>query len=257
MIYAYVGAILVAAILIVLAALAIAMLTKAVGYGIRRRTVALMEIYDEQLEQRALAFQEQQEHARETSATETVVSAPEESCPAARSAGAGMELVSRLAETQYRDGSMGEVYRQIRGGFRFTIEEALQRVSEERRAGNSGAAYRAAQTLGTDDVCAMASLTPQQQYELLYSCGNEDINKMLEDYTEKTTVFSCIGFYEYIHQRAAEEARGCTLYVAPGVVPKDVPENIDVRNDPGLCEGFLLEDAGTVYDYSLRVREIS
>ena len=56
MIYAYVGAMLVAAILIVLAALAIAMLTKAVGYGIRRRTVALMEIYDEQLEQRALAF---------------------------------------------------------------------------------------------------------------------------------------------------------------------------------------------------------
>ena len=137
------------------------------------------------------------------------------------------------------------------------VSKALQRVSEERRAGNSGAAYRAAQTLGTDDVCAMASLTPQQQYELLYSCGNEDINKMLEDYTEKTTVFSCIGFYEYIHQRAAEEARGCTLYVAPGVVPKDVPENIDVRNDPGLCEGFLLEEAGTVYDYSLRVREIS
>ena len=77
----------------------------------------------------------------------------------------------------------------------------MQRVSEERRAGNSGAAYREAQTLGTDDVCAMASLTPQQQYELLYSCGNEDINKMLEDYTEKTTVFSCIGFYEYIHRR--------------------------------------------------------
>ena len=54
MIYAYVGAMLVAAILIVLAALAIAMLTKAVGYGLRRRPVALMEIYDEQQEQRAL-----------------------------------------------------------------------------------------------------------------------------------------------------------------------------------------------------------
>lgn len=254
MIYVYIGAMLAAVVLIVFAVLAIVMLTKAVGYSVRRRTAALMEAYDEQLERRARTLREQQQAV--SAAEPVVVSAVEAPRPAARSTGAGMELVSRLADTQYRNGTVGEVYRQIRSGFHFTVEDALQRIPWKRQTSGGEAARRAAQALPVDTVCAMASLTPQQQYELLQTCG-EDMNEMLAAYTEKTTVFSCIGFYEYLHQRAEEETGDCTLYVVPGAVPTGVPEGITVRSDSGLCEGFLLETAGTVYDYSLRVREIS
>lgn len=253
MIYVYIGAMLAAVVLIVFAVLAIVMLTKAVGYSVRRRTAALMEAYDEQLERRARTLREQQ---AVSAAEPVIVSTVEAPRPAARNAGAGMELVSRLADTQYRNGTVGEVYRQIRSGFHFTVEDALQRIPWKRQTSGGEAARRAAQALPVDTVCAMASLTPQQQYELLQTCG-EDMNEMLTAYTEKTTVFSCIGFYEYLHQRAEEETGDCTLYVAPGAVPTGVPEGITVRSDSGLCEGFLLETAGTVYDYSLRVREIS
>ena len=255
MIYVYIGAMLAAAVLIVLAVLAIVMLTKAVGYSVRRRTAALMEVYDEQLEHRARAFQEQQEQA--ASAIKTASPAAAVPCPAVRSTGTGMELISRLADTRYRDGTAGEVYRKIRSSFHFTVEDALQRIPGEQQTGSGETARRAAQALPVDTVCAMASLAPQQQYELLQACGGADVNEMLAAYTEKTAVFSCIGFYEYLHQRAQEEAGECTLYVAPGAVLTGVPEGIAVRSDPGICEGFLLETAGTVYDYSLRVREIS
>lgn len=256
MIYAYIGAMLVAVVLIIFAVLAIAMLGKAVGYSIKKRTVALMEIYDEELEKRALDFQEKYAEWQEPASVEVkeVVSpAPIAYCRT----NSDMQMVSRLADTQYRDGSTSEVYRQIRNGFRFTLDDALYRIPSEQRTKAEGAAHRVARELQADTICAMASLDPQQQYELLRDHGGADVNALLAEYTEKTTVFSCIGFYDYIHQRAAEETGGCTLYLAPGAAVGIIPGSMTVKTDPGICEGFLLEASGTVYDYSLQVREIS
>lgn len=256
MIYAYIGAMLAAVLLIVLAVLAIILLARAVEYSVRRRTAAVAEDYGEQLEILAREFRQQKAQQAPPAGQETAAVKAEP--PAARGgARIGMQLVSRLADTRYRDSAVGQLYRQIRSGFHFAVEDAWQRIPPEQRTKTDSAACRAARELQVDTVCAMASLEPQQQYELLHTSGGADIAAMLTEYAVRPEAFSCIGFYDYLRRRAAEEAGGCTLYVPPDAEPDSVPDGVTVRQDPGLCEGFLLETAGTVYDYSLRVREIS
>jgi len=105
-------------------------------------------------------------------------------------------------------------------------------------------------------VSEILSLAPVNQYQEVKNLLGEDCERLLTDFCQTPAMFSVIDFYDYIQQIADTEPKGCIVYAPPYLSLKNIPENVSVKIDDGICEGFVIEADGQVYDYSIRERDI-
>jgi len=258
----YIAAAAVIGLLIGFVTLSIDWLRKTVMRNIRSKTMGLLSVYDELLEEKsrelALAAREEAERARSAGDGDAEKSAaPIIAAPAAQPPLPPVSLVDQAGASEYRDGSIGGVYCAIRQGFSFRLEELLPSL-DTGPAAAPGRAGRLLRELDFDTVYQLSTLQPEEQVEILRESLPEDGNKLLEDYLETAGQFHAPGFYDYLRTLAETEPKAVTLWVPAELAgSKRSYGNVEIIPDSGICEGFQVEEDHMLYDCCIKARELS
>lgn len=264
MIYAYIAVALVVGLLIGFATLAVVWLAKSVGKSIRSRTLELVSSYDDILEERSreLAMLEEQkrEIQRQPVSQNPRTEREEESSSGEGSAAARVALlgaVEHITSAQYRDDGAARLYSKIRTGFRFSPRQALERIPGRGGAVQEGPASRLLKELSFETVFALSTLPAQEQHRLLRETLSAEQVALVEEYAAQCGGrFGSLGFYDFLRDRAASEPHPPVLRIPPLTECNGLPPQVQVMEDPSICEGFLLEADNCVFDYCIKTREI-
>lgn len=260
MIYAYIAVALVVGLLIGFAALAVAWLARSVGKSIRSRTLELVSAYDDLLEERSreLAGLESRQPAPAPESPAAPAGRPQPAPAPAQGAASGrtalMGALEQVLAAPYRDGAAARLYGKIRAGFAFSPAEALARVNAG--APRPGPATRLLEQLSFNTVFELSTLPGERQYQLLCESLDEPGRALARQYAGRRGGFDSLGFYDFLRQTAYAEPRPPVLRVAPMTRCVDLPPQVRVVEDPAICEGFVLEADGRVFDYCIKAREI-
>lgn len=253
MIYAYIGSIIVIILLVAVSVMAVRWVSDSVGRSIKHRTLELISSYDELLDKKSAELAE--------SAPTPVSAAPVRSA-AVRQEPRNVQsnpadMLSALTGVSYRDSTVGATYRKIRDGFRFSPEEAMEQLNSDAPEQDSGRAGLLLEQLDFDTCFKLSTLAPEEQYSVLSSALEDCGADLLEEYRQENNRFSIIEFYGWLKQLESSETGKIRMHVSPGSVFDSIPEGVELVEDSTICEGFQLETGSRVYDYSIKMREIS
>jgi len=257
----YIAAAAVIGLLIGFVTLSVDWLRKTVMRSIRSKTLGLMSVYDDLLEEksRELALIAREEAERERSAAEEAETAAlaQRQEPAAQAPLPPVNLVEQTSASEYRDGSIGGVYRAIRKGFSFRLEELLPSLDAGQTA-SLGRAGRLLRELDYDTVYQLSTLQPEEQVAVLRECLPEEPEALLEDYLGTVGQFSATGFYDYLRTLAEAEPKAVSLWVPAELVgTRRRYGSVEVIPDSEICEGFQVEEDHLLYDCCIKARELS
>lgn len=318
----YIAAAAVIGLLIGFVALSVLWLKSTVMKNIRSRTLGLISVYDELLEEKSRELTELAEHdawqsgkAEETEAAAVGrgnISPRTGEGAEALSAAQMLQMTERSGGAVYRERTLGSVYRKIRESFAFDPNEILAELEEEKaqtaqkaeKAQKAGKAQkvqnaqkaqksqkaqknqktqnehneqneretqktqkaqktgspagRLLRELSPDTIYRLSSMPRETQEAILREALDDEGAALLKEYMQTHRTFSALGFYDHLRLRAACEPdkaylhiprgmwAGCTKYGGAEIVPDDE-----------ICEGFCLEESNILYDYSIRMRELS
>ncbi len=267
----YIAAAAVIGLLIGFVALSVLWLKSTVMKNIRSRTLGLISVYDELLEEKSRELTELSEHdaSQSRKAEETEAAAVGRgNIPlrtgdgaAALSAAQMLEITERSGGAVYRERTLGSVYRKIRESFAFDPNEILAELEAEKaqKSQKTGSpAGRLLRELSPDTIYRLSSMPREIQEAILREVLDDEGTALLKEYMQTHRTFGTLDFYDYLRLRAACEPdtaylhiprgiwAGCTKYGGAEIVPDDE-----------ICEGFCLEESNILYDYSIRMRELS
>ena len=250
MIYAYIGAALAVGLLIGIIALAIKWMSYRVTRNISRKTVGLISAYDELLEIKSEELQKKTEEVSED--TVTSVAVPEKKDPE------NDRLILNYAElmnsSTYLGADYGTVYKRIREGFSTKPEEAI--MKHVRGIPEEGPAAQLLKELDYETVYRLSTLGRDRQLEVLGQSLEGSQLKLLESFCDTHKNFSVIEFYDYLKTEAEKEPHKATIYVSGRDACRRYPESVNVVVDEDICEGFRIEADNTIYEYSIKEREM-
>ena len=263
MIYAiYIAAAMAVGLLIGFVALSIIWLRKTVSNNIRSKTVGLLSVYDDLLEEksRELAAIEAdlQQHTDsqpgESAAKPGSQNSQQPSMPTLR-ASEMLDMAERSGGAVYRDEAVGSVYRKIRGHFSFRVEELLPVFTHASAAG--GPAGKLLSELDFDTVFRLSTMPEEDQKSILREAFSPEEIALLDAYLETHSVFHVLEFYDSLRSIADTEPKPACLRVPAGVVPEAMTrDGVQIVPDSEICEGFQLEDGNFLYDYCIKSREL-
>lgn len=259
MLYAFIGAAAVVGALMGSVLLCVIWISGKVSDGIRSRTLELISAYDTLLETRSRELAEAEERIRRSQAVGeggTAETAVPQVSPCAGDGGAALSAVARLGSASYRDALLGETYRRIRGAFRVEPAQRLRSLRQAAGKQTAGPATVLLDALPYDTVYRLSALPGEEQRRLLRECLDDGGRTLLDGYQAANGRFSGIGFYDYLQTAAAMEPHPPRLRVSPGDTGA-YPAGVEVVADPDICEGCQIEYNNTLYDYSIRGRELS
>lgn len=240
---------------------------RVVSQSIRGRSISLLSTYDGLLEDRSRMLRDLNEELERTKASleklrETGEAAGEPVAPQAQEGDpmAILKAVERVSGTEYRDKDAGTVYRRIRENFsldprRVIFDLALHSGDpEEKQAG------KLLEKLNYDTVYRLSTLPGEDQQTLLAEVLEPEERNLLEEYAGLHPRFDCIGFYDFLQSRAAEEPGPIYLRVSPAAAGEAAmrryPSQVQVVVDDEICEGFQVEADNMLYDYCIKMREM-
>lgn len=263
MLYAYIGVVIAAVLLIAIVAMAVRLTAQIVGKSIREKSFTLVAAYDELLEERGqrLAALEEEIKNREGQLAEHRPAAAvsvSRAAPAATAPAALLTAAERMAAASYRDGSVGTLYQEIRSGFSYDLPEVLEKIPGLNDKPEKGPATSILEELSGEIICALATLPHEQQYALLEESLTEIQRELLRRYAAEQKTFDSLHFYDFLREEADREPKAPVIRLAPGAaVEYEAPAGMRVMEDPDICEGIQVEAGNVLYDYSIRIREIS
>lgn len=256
--YQYIGVAVAAILLIVFAFLAVVMVSRAVSKNIRQRTLDLISAYDDIMEKRSQTVEAKEKEIEEKQAQNNgnvIIKYVEVNKNPMKQISA-MDIVSGFASSRYSTKTMGSVYKTIRQEFNFDVVEELKKLPNNAFDRSVGPATKALKKVNFEEVSNILALAPVNQYQEVKNLLGEECGQLLTDFCQNPAGFSVIDFYDYIQQIADTEPKGCIVYAPPYLSLKNIPENVTVKIDDGICEGFVIEADGQIYDYSIRERDI-
>lgn len=262
MIYAvYIAAAAAVGLLIGLVMLSISWLRKAVTRNIRSRTIDLLSVYDELLEQKSQQLADMDAEALERTEEKAGALVKEEkpldTKPEPLRASELLNMAERSGGAMYRDGAMGSVYSKIRGSFSFQLEQLLPALSSETEF-YGGPAGKLLAALDYDTVYRLSTMRGEDQISILQEVLSGEQRVLLEDYLQTHEKFQVLNFYDSLRALAEAEPKPARLWVPAGVVADKTERNgVEILTDEEICEGFLLEEDNLLYDYCLKARELS
>jgi len=260
LLYAYIGAAAVVAILIALITVSVLWLAERVTKEIRDKTVDLIAAYDVLFVKRSRELEALEERQRELSSKGQKKEAFAVSLAGTEknttTDSVFLNVAERYSTTGYRESAMGWTYRRIKDGFTHTPREVLAQLSVSTVPGKEGPATRLLKELPYDTVYRLSLLSSEEQQEVLRSALPEESKGFLDTYLSTQRQFHVIEFYDYIQAAAQLEPRKPRLWVSP-VEKGPFPEGVEVLVDTDICEGFQLEVNNILYDYCIKGRELS
>lgn len=250
----YIAAAVVIGLLIGFVALSIGWLKKTVLRNIRSKTMGLLSVYDELLEQKSLEIQEAEAEKRRLEAAAMVpeeTPIPEDEAPVAAYIPGDMGLGA-----DYRDGNLGGVYRKIRQNFSYRVDELVPELTRKAVQG-PGPAERLLQELSWDTVYRLSTLPAEEQIVVLRESLAPEAQQLVEDYNDSAQHFSALEFYDYLRSRAEAEPKPVRLRVSPERWERDEDyPGLEILADEQICEGFQVEAEHQLYDYCIKAREL-
>ena len=259
----YIAAAVAVGLLIGFVTLSILWLRKTVSENIRSKTVGLLSVYDELLEQksRELAAVEAEieksgeDQAEKDAAPSLVQAEPAESAAQPLQASEMLNMAERSGGAVYRDDAMGGLYRKIRRNFSFQVEELLSSFGTAPVSG--GPAGRLLSQLEFDTVFRLSTLPECDQQTVLRECLPQEGIALLDAYLGSHPAFSALAFYDHLKSLAAAEPKPACLRVSADMAADEVDcGGVRVVPDSEICEGFQLEDGNFLYDYCIKAREL-
>lgn len=259
----YIAAAVAVGLLIGFVTLSILWLRRNVSENIRSKTVGLLSVYDELLEQksRELAAVEAEiektgdAQAEKDAAPSLVQSETAESAAQPLQASELLNMAERTGGAAYRDDAVGGLYRKIRRNFSFQVEELLSSFSAAPVSG--GPAGRLLSQLEFDTVFRLSTLPESDQQAVLRECLPQEGIALLDAYLGSHPVFSALAFYDHLKSLAAAEPKPACLRVPADMTADEVDcGGVRVVPDSEICEGFQLEDGNFLYDYCIKAREL-
>ena len=169
-------------------------------------------------------------------------------------------FIAKNAETQKKD--FFADYVKIRSAFRNSAASALRNLPtlSDSEIALGVCVDGILQKLSFDSVYRISCLQPEKQVSVLKEIFSETEQEVLKQYTEENEgVFSVIGFYSHLQGKSKELDRTVYLYSREpeelGIQAKS--DQLIIRKDEELCEGFQIVQGNRLYDYGLRSSEIT
>lgn len=250
-------------LLIGFVALSIMWLRKDVSESIRSKTVGLLSVYDDLLEQKSRELSAVESKIKNSSETKKEdASAPSfegAEKPQAEAeplkASELLNMAERSGGATYRDDTVGDLYRKVRKNFSFRVDELLPAFTAA--PVNQGPAGRLLSELEFDTVYRLSTMPVADQLAILRECLPQESIDLLNTYLDSHVSFNVLEFYDELISLAATEPKPACLHVAAGS-PKVETDCGSVRivSDSEICEGFQLEEGNFLYDYCIKAREL-
>lgn len=263
MIYAiYIAAAAVIGLLIGLVSLSILWLRRTVLQNIRSRTVGLISVYDELLEEKSKRLNGTEKCEKDapvdTQVPVTEIGLPVQTTAAPLRASQWLDMAERSGGAVYRDRAIGGIYLKIRRNFTFRLSEILPLLADAAQTANDGPAGRLLKELKHDTVYRLSTLPPEEQEKILRDVLPADGVCLLDGYLQTHSPFGALGFYDHLRFLEAAESKAACLRVPCGVVPGKIEYGgMTIIPDGEICEGFQVEENRILYDYCIKARELS
>lgn len=262
MVYAvYIAAAVAVALLIGFVVMSIAMLRQTVLSNIRSKTISLISVYDDLLDEKSRALtrleaDQEAEAEKRAEAGQNADSGDPAAVPKLK-ASEMMDIAQRAGGAMYRDEAMGGVYRKIRENFSFRLDDILPALRSDTEAAVSPAA-ELREALDYDTVWRLSTLPEESQLAVLRDTLSGEQAELLNAYLARHEKFNVLDFYENLRAIAELEQGSARLRVPQGLVPEILTQNgVEIIPDAGICEGFQLEEGNVLYDYCIKTRELS
>lgn len=257
----YICIVVVATIVLGIVTLSIAWVARLVRENIHRRTLELLSDYDHLLERKSRELTrinrtivEKQEELETLIHPRVEVETKVEERPAAPPAFLQIS-VERVSRTTYRDRRLGQLYRQVKGGFSQSPQEILNSFPDGGAGGEGGPATSLLRQLHYELCCQLLTIDGRDQYTILQETLSPEELTLLEAYGKAEAKFSILGFYTYLQGRAESEPGETIIYLPMGESLRCPPRS-RVIEDPEICEGVVIVYRGQAYDYAIKGREI-
>ncbi len=271
MVYAvYIAAAAVIGLLIGFVALSVLWLKKTVLKNIRSKTLELISVYDELLEEKSSKLREIEKQAARRNAQDKAQQEEQSklkfrhvSEEAGKAGKAGnhsirsLRLTKQAGADSYRDPMLGSLYRKLRESFSFNPDEIIQILKESGTQKDESPARKLLKELNPDTVYRLSSLEPETQLDILRESLGTEETKLLDEYMQKHKSFGALDFYDYLLFKADTE-NGAAILSVPGSICKSSMKlgSTTILPDDEICEGFQLEEDNILYDYCIKAREL-
>lgn len=260
MIYVYIGAALLVALLIGLTSLSIIWLSKRVNAGLKSKSIELLSSYDIKLEEKAIELAKIQEGLESKAKTiennnntQTVIIKEDNNDSSQYDF---LNAIQRVGSTTYREKEVFDIYRKIKNSFVASPENVSRVLDEIKLESNNNNSKKVLQELNYETVYELSTLPVDTQKELLKECFDEDGIKLLNEYELTHDNFSALAFYDFLKEQSDDLNNTPIVYVSNYDIDKKYPNNIVVRADNSICEGFVVKVGNKVYDYSIKENEM-
>ncbi len=235
---------------------------RVVGKSVRDRSVTLLSTYDGLLEDRSLRLKEldsEIEQARSEleqlkQEQQAVIPAPVQETTEEKPM-AFLKVVEQISGTEYRDSGGGTLYRRIRENFSFSPRDVLPAFTAG-AVHQAGPAGKLLGKLDYESIYRLSTLPREEQESVLSQVLSSEERMLLRNYNALHSKFDCIGFYDYLQSRAAEEPGPVYLRVPPTAAAGNYSDRVRVVVDDEICEGFQVEANNMLYDYCVKMREM-
>ena len=267
MVYAvYIVAAVAVGLLIGFVVLSISVLRTTVSSNIRSKTISLISVYDDLLDEKS---RELAEIASDCESAEAAISGINEGVRCATenrnrattarelSASEMMNIAEHSGGAMYRDDAMGSLYRKIRDNFSFKLEEVVSGLSKPQN-NTENTAEKLLEELDYDTVYRLSTLPEEYQVAVLKETLIGEELDLFDSYLTQNGRFNALDFYYNLRTAAELASKGVRLHVPAGVVTERInKDGVEIIPDEGICEGFQLEEGNVLYDYCIKTRELS
>ncbi len=254
----YIAAAVVMALLIGLVAMAISFLQKTLRRNIRGKTLNLLSLYDQLLEEKSQALAQEQPAAAQEPQVREEASLDLSAETVKELSAAILNTVQRSGSVPYREGAVGSLYQVIRRNFSYDISTVLP-VLEQASPREEGPATALLRQLDYDTVYQLSTLPGEEQQAILSEVLQGKQKQLLEDYCAERWEFCALAFYDHLQGLSAEEPTAPRLLVSEDMARylQGSTSPIQIVADPAICEGYQVEKNNKLYDFSIKTRELS
>lgn len=252
----YVAVAVIVGLLICLIAIAVSMLQQRVLRNIRSKTIGLVSVYDDLLEEKSQQLATEQTPMQQVSETQlsqtdtALVNSIDEMSSAI------MGMAERHSDVVFKSSDSGSIYNMIRYNFSFNVNELINILGNP-KATHLGPATATLQQLDYDTVYQLSTLTEDDMVFVINDTFSPEMLGMVNQYLTLHEKFDILRFYDFVKGKAELEFKDISVKVPAHVLLNvTTDKGVTIIPDDTLCEGFQVEAGPVLYDYSLKTRDI-
>ncbi len=232
-------------------------LAQAVKARLKRGFADSVSTYDELIEAKS----------RELRALEGELAPRDEGLPPVTPAVRASHVPDQLPNAAFANGAFAQTYRLVRSAYAFdtadAVRDAVRRAPEatRERAGRCATARSIRSLLDHETLFDLVSLPSERQLAVLRDALDRDGANLLEDYVRERGWSDALAFSQWLDAVCLIESDEVVVTVGEGSsfdpTRFSCGRSVRVNISPDVCEGVLVRVGGTLYDYSLRSKDLS